>query len=123
MRFLSMVRINESGQQPSQRLMDEMGKLIDEMTKTGALVSTAGLTNTREGKRLRWNRGALSVTDGPFAESKEVVGGYAILEAPSMTEALEMTKRFLAVHGDEWNVECELRPLAMPEVGAAHQAR
>ena len=124
MRFLSMVRINEaSGQKPTQRLMDEMGKLIDEMTKSGALVSTAGLTGTREGKRLRWNRGALSVTDGPFAESKEVVGGYAILEASSMKEAVELTKRFLAVHGDEWNVECELRPLAMPEVGAAHQAR
>src|SRR5436305_13009429 len=124
MRFLSMVRINEaSGQKPTQRLMDEMGKLIDEMTKSGALVSTAGLTGTGEGKRLRWNRGALSVTDGPFAESKEVVGGYAILEAPSMKEAVELTKRFLAVHGDEWNVECELRPLAMPEVGAAPQAR
>ena len=122
MRFLSMVRINEkSGQRPSERLMNEMGKLIEEMTRTGALVSTAGLTPTSEGKRLRWNRGQLSVTDGPFTETKEVVGGYAILEAASMKEALEMTKRFLAVHGDEWDVECEVRPLAMPEVGAAHK--
>ena len=122
MRFLSMVRINEkSGQRPSERLMNEMGKLIEEMTRTGALVSTAGLTATSEGKRLRWNRGKLSITDGPFTETKEVVGGYAILEAPSMKEAVEMTKRFLAVHGDEWDVECEVRPLAMEEVGAAHQ--
>ena len=122
MRFLSMVRINEkSGQRPSERLMNEMGKLIEEMTRTGALVSTAGLTPTSEGKRVRWNRGQLSMTDGPFTETKEVVGGYAILEAASMKEALEMTQRFLAVHGDEWDVECEVRPLAMPEVGAAHQ--
>jgi len=121
MRFLSMVRIHEaSGQKPTQRLMDEMGKLVDEMTRSGALVSTAGLTPTREGKRVRSNHGKISVTDGPFTETKEVVGGYAILEAPSMKEALELTRRFLEVHGDEWNVECEVRPLAMPEVGAAH---
>ena len=122
MRFLSMVRIHEaSGQKPTQRLMDEMGKLVDEMTRSGALVSTAGLTPTREGKRVRSNHGKISVTDGPFTETKEVVGGYAILEAPSMKEALELTRRFLEVHGDEWNVECEVRPLAMPEVGAAHR--
>ena len=121
MRFLSLVRISETGQQPSERLMREMGKLVEEMTKSGALVSTAGLTPTREGKRMRWNKGAVSTTDGPFAETKEVIGGYAILEAPSMERAMEITKRFLAVHGDEWNVECEVRPLAMPEVGAAHQ--
>jgi len=121
MRFLSMVRIHEaSGQKPTQRLMEEMGKLVDEMTRSGALVSTAGLTPTREGKRVRSNHGKISVTDGPFTETKEVVGGYAILEAPSMKEALELTRRFLEVHGDEWNVECEVRPLAMPEVGAAH---
>ena len=121
MKFLSLVRITESGQQPSERLMNEMGKLMDEMTKSGTLVTTAGLTGTREGKRMRWNRGKISVTDGPFTETKEVIGGYAILEAPSMDEAMEITKRFLAVHGDEWNVECEVRPLAMEPVGASHQ--
>jgi len=122
MRFLSMVRIHEkAGQRPSERLMNEMGKLIEEMTRSGTLVSTAGLTPTSEGKRLRWNRGKLSMTDGPFTETKEVIGGYAILEAPSMKEAIEITKRFLAVHGDEWDEECEVRPLAMPEVGAAHK--
>jgi hypothetical protein len=121
MRFLSMVRITESGQKPSERLMNEMGKLIEEMTGSGALVSTAGLAPTREGKRVRSNHGKMTVTDGPFAETKEVVGGYAILEAPSMKEAIELTKRFLAVHGDEWNVECEVRPLASPEMGCAHK--
>jgi hypothetical protein len=118
-----MVRINEStGQKPTGRLMTEMGKLMDEMIRSGALVSTAGLTPTRDGKRLRSNHGKITVTDGPFTETKEVVGGYAILEAPSMKEAVELTERFLAVHGDEWNVECEVRPLAMGEVGAAHKS-
>jgi hypothetical protein len=118
MRFLSMIRIDENtGQKPSERLMNEMGKLIDEMTREGSLVRTAGLRPTKDGVRVRSRRGALSVTEGPFTETKEVIGGYAILEAKSMDEALELTKRFLAVHGDEWDLECEVRPLEGEEFG------
>ena len=121
MRFLSMIRIEEkSGRQPSEQLMNDMGKLIEEMTREGTLVSTAGLRPTAEGKRVRLRGGKLSVHDGPFTESKEVIGGYAILEAPSMKEAIELTRRFLRVHGDEWELECEVRPLDGPEFGAAH---
>ena len=112
MRFLSMVRVQENtGQVPSERLMADMGKLIEEFTAKGALVDTAGLRPTSEGVRLRNNHGKLSRTDGPFTEAREVVGGYAILKADSMEEAIELTNRFLEVHGDEWNVECELRQL------------
>jgi hypothetical protein len=119
MRFLSMIRIDEKlGQRPSERLMTEMGKLMEEATREGWLVSTAGLRPTAEGKRLRWNRGKLSTTDGPFTETKEVIGGYAVLEAPSMAAAEELTKRFLRVHGDEWNVECEIRAMDGPDFGA-----
>jgi len=119
MRFLSLIPIDEStGQQPSQRLMDEMGKLIDEMTRAGTLVSTSGLRPTKEGVRVRSRHGKLSVTEGPFTETKEVIGGYAILEAKSKEEALQVTKRFLKIHGDEWNLECEVRPLDGPEFGA-----
>ena len=114
-----MIRIDENtGQQPSERLMSEMGKLIEEATREGWLVTTAGLRPTSEGKRVRWNRGKLTTTDGPFTEMKEVIGGYAILEAPSMKAALDLTKRFLSIHGDEWNLECEVRPLDGPEFGA-----
>jgi hypothetical protein len=110
-----MVRVDETtGQRPSERLMSEMGKLIEEMTQKGVLVHTAGLRPTREGARLRWNKGKLTRTDGPFTESKEVIGGYAILEAKSKEEAIAITERFLEVHGDEWNVECELRQLDGP---------
>lgn len=119
MRFLSMVRVQENtGQRPSERLMQEMGKLMDEMTRNGKLVATAGLTPTSQGFRMRSNKGKISTTDGPFTETKEVVGGYAIMEAASLEEAMQMTRRFLEAHGDEWNVECEVRPLAGPEFGA-----
>jgi hypothetical protein len=119
MRFLSMIRVDEkSGQKPSERLMTEMGKLMEEATREGWLVTTAGLRPTSEGKRVRWNRGQLSTTDGPFTETKEVIGGYAVFEAASMEAALELTNRFLRVHGDEWNLECEVRPLDGPEFGA-----
>lgn len=118
MRFLSMIRVNENtGQQPSERLMTDMGKLMEEMTRSGHLISTAGLKPTREGFRMRWNHGKASTVDGPFVETKEVIGGFAILEAKSKEEAIELTRRFLKVHGDEWDLECEVRPLDGPEFG------
>jgi hypothetical protein len=110
-----MIRINEkSGMQPSEQLMQDMGKLIDEMTRAGTLVTTAGLRPTAEGVRVRLRNGKLSTTDGPFTETKEVIGGFAVLEAKSMDEALELTKRFLRVHGREWDLECEVRQMEMP---------
>ena len=119
MRYLSLIRINErSGQTPSDQLMHDMGILIEELTRSGALVSTAGLRPTAEGVRVRLRDGKLSTTDGPFTETKEVIGGYAVLEAKSMQEAVELTKRFLRIHGDEWDIECEVRQLDGPEFGA-----
>jgi hypothetical protein len=118
MRYLSMIRVNEkSGLVPSEQLMHDMGKLIDEMTREGALVRTAGLRPTAEGTRVRQRHGQVSTVDGPFTETKEVVGGYAVLEAESMQQAIELTKRFLRVHGDEWDIECEVRQLDGPEFG------
>jgi hypothetical protein len=119
MRFLSMIRIDETtGQVPGEQLMADMGKLIEELTRTGQLVSTAGLRPTSEGVRVRLHRGGkLSVVDGPFTETKEVIGGYAILEAQSKAEAVELTRRFLKVHGTDWDVECEVRQLDGPEFG------
>ena len=118
MRFLSMIRIDEnSGQVPSERLMNDMGKLIEEMTREGVLIHTAGLRPTAEGVRVRLRGGRLSTVDGPFAETKEVVGGFAILEAGSLKEAIELTKRFLMIHGNEWDIECEVRQLEGPDFG------
>ena len=119
MRFLSMIRIDETtGQVPSEQLMADMGKLIEELTRTGQLVSTAGLRPSSEGVRVRLQRGGrLTAVDGPFAETKEVIGGYAILEAQSKAQAVELTRRFLMVHGTDWDVECEVRQLDGPELG------
>jgi hypothetical protein len=114
-----MIRIEENtGQAPSEQLMSDMGKLMEELTRTGQLISTAGLRPTSEGVRVRWRRGQLSTVDGPFTETKEVIGGYAILEAKSKAEAIELTQRFLRIHGTDWNIECEVRQLDGPEFGS-----
>jgi hypothetical protein len=92
------------------------------MTTAGVLINTAGLRPTSEGVRVRLSRGKVSTIDGPFAETKEVIGGYAILEAKSKSEAIELTKRFLLVHGDEWDLECEVRQLDEPDLQTACNA-
>ena len=118
MRFLSMIRLDDRASQgPSDQLMQDMGTLIDEMTREGALITTAGLRPTAEGKRVRLRNGQLSTVDGPFTETKEVISGYAVLEAPSMQAAIDLTNRFLRVHGDGWELECEVRQLDGPEIG------
>ena len=118
MRFISMIRIDETtGQVPSEQLMSDMGKLIEELTRSGKLVSTSGLRPTSQGVRVRLRGGKLSVRDGPFIETKEVIGGYAILETASKDEAIELTRRFLKVHGDEWDIECEVRQFEGPDCG------
>ena len=120
MRFLSMIRVEENtGQVPGEQLMQDMMKLIDEMTREGTLVRTAGLRPTKEGVRVQLRKGGkLSTVDGPFTETKEVIGGFAILEAKSMAEAIELTRRFLKVHGDTWDIDCEVRALDGPEFGS-----
>ncbi len=111
MRFLSLIRVQENtGKQPSERLMSEMGRLMIEMKSSGSLLDTAGLAPTASGKRVRLRGGKLSVVDGPFTETKEVIGGYAMLEAGSMEEAVALTERFVELHiADGWELDCEVR--------------
>ena len=112
MRFLSIYKHAETGVPPTTEEMAAMGKLIEEMTNAGTLISTEGCLPTSKGARVRRSGGKLTVTDGPFTESKEVIGGFAVLEAKSREEAIELTKRFLEVAGDG---ECELRQIATAE--------
>ena len=113
MRFLSLIRVNEaSGRKPDERLVNDMTQLIKAMTADGTLLDTGGLGPTSQGKKVRLSHGKQTVSDGPFTESKEVIGGYALLQADSMEHALQLTRRFLDVHGDGWEVECELRQIA-----------
>ncbi|MDQ0941358.1 MULTISPECIES: YciI family protein [unclassified Streptomyces] len=114
-RYLSLIRIDEQNapaEGPSPELMERMGALLEEVTKAGVMLDTAGLTPTSEGTRVTWSGGKLSYTDGPFTESKEVIGGYAIMQCKDKAEALEWTKRFLQVHEDFWTVTAEVREIA-----------
>jgi len=111
MRFLSIYRAIETNTPPTEEHTAKMGQLIEKHMKTGALVATEGCLPTARGARVRLSGGKLSVTDGPFTESKEVVGGFAILQAKSKAEAIELTKEFLAVAGDG---ECEIRQVFEP---------
>jgi hypothetical protein len=114
-RFLSMIRVDEQGAQttePDPEFGERMGALFEEVTKAGVMLDTAGLTPTAQGTRVTWSEGQLTYTDGPFTESKEVVGGYAILQAKDKAEALEWTKRFLQTHPANWSVTAELREIA-----------
>src|SRR6476646_9171399 len=108
MRFLSIYKTVERNTPPTPEEMAAMGKLIEEGMKSGWLLSTEGCLPSALGARVRRSEGKVSVTDGPFAETKEVVGGFAILKANSKQEAIELTKLFLSHVGQG---ECELRQL------------
>jgi hypothetical protein len=111
MKFLSIYKTAERNGPPSQEEMSEMGKLIEEGMKAGYLLGTEGCLPSALGARVRRSGRKLTVTDGPFSEAKEVVGGFALLQASSKLEAIELTKRFLQVAGDG---ECEIRQIFEP---------
>jgi hypothetical protein len=100
MRFMSIVKGPDTDAPPSQELMDAIGKLAQEMVEKGVMLDMGGLLPTATGARIRLSGGKLTVTDGPFTEAKEVVGGYAIMKADSKTEAVEMGRRFMQLHAD-----------------------
>jgi hypothetical protein len=108
MRFLSIYKTAERATPPSAEHIGKMGALIDEGMKAGWLIGTEGCLPSALGARVRMSGGKLTVTDGPFTEAKEVVGGFALIEASSKQDAIELTKRFLGVAGDG---ECEIRQI------------
>lgn len=108
MKFLSIYKTVERNVPPSQEEMARMGKLVQDAMQAGWLLSTEGCLPTALGVRVRISNGSFSVIDGPFTESKEQVGGFAILKANSKEEAIQLTKDFLSVVGQG---ECEVRQL------------
>jgi hypothetical protein len=113
LRFLSMHKMDERAENeaaPDPKLMAKMGALIEEMTKAGVLQATGGLASTKKGARIRFEGGKRSVMDGPFAESKELVAGYAILDVSSKAAAIEWATRFgdvVKVHEIDVRQMCE----------------
>jgi hypothetical protein len=108
MRFLSIYMCPERNTPPTPEEMARMGKLIEDSMKSGQLIATEGCMPSALGARVRVDNGNYTVSDGPFTEAKEVVGGLAILEAPSKEAAIGYVKGFLAVVGQG---ECELRQI------------
>jgi hypothetical protein len=103
-----MYKSVERNAPPTAEEMAAMGKLIEEGMKAGWLLATEGCLPSALGARVRRSGGNVTVTDGPFTEAKEVVGGFAILKADSKEEAIQLAKDFLKVVGEG---ECELRPI------------
>ncbi|MDQ6872634.1 MAG: YciI family protein [Gemmatimonadota bacterium] len=115
MRFLSIYKSVEKNTPPSHEEMTVMGKLVEDGMKAGTLLAVEGCMPSATGARVRLSNRKIKITDGPFTESKEVVGGLAILQANSREEAIELVKEFLTVAGDG---ECELRRLYDGDPGA-----
>jgi hypothetical protein len=113
MRFMYLV-ISASSGPPPQRLMGEIGKLAERETKAGRMVDMGGLMPLAMGARVKLAGGKIHVTDGPFAEAKEVIGGYAILEFNTKQEGLASAVEFMTIHkdyGEGWEGECEMRQM------------
>ncbi|MBZ5685670.1 MAG: YciI family protein [Acidobacteriia bacterium] len=108
MKFLSIYKNAERNIPPTEQEMATMGKLVEQGFKEGWLLATEGCLPSKLGARVRRSGSNISVTDGPFTESKEVVGGFAILKANSKEEAIQLAKDFLKVAGEG---ECELRQI------------
>jgi hypothetical protein len=127
MKYMMMVKLDgnseacrnyEAGMPPEPRLEAAMGKLIEKLVKSGAMVDMGGLLPVGKGARIRVAGGNITVTDGPFIESKEVIGGYAILRANSKEEALKLGEDFMQLHmdvlGPSYEGELEIRQMFDP---------
>jgi hypothetical protein len=108
MRFLSIYKSIERATPPTQEEMAGMGKMVEDGMKAGWLIATEGCLPSSLGARVRRSSSKITVTDGPFTESTEVVGGFAIFKVNSKEEAVELARQFLQVVGEG---ECELRQL------------
>jgi hypothetical protein len=118
MRFMMLVKSAENTGPPPKELMDAIGKLAEEAAKAGTMFESGGLAPTAMSTSVRLSRGQLTTTDGPFTESKEVVGGFAVFEFQSKKEAVESAVQFMELHKRHWpgwEGETEARQIFGPE--------
>jgi len=118
MRFMMLVKHSEIPGPPPKEFVDAMMKLDEEAVKSGSMVQSGGLSPLAKSTRVRLSRGQVTAIDGPFSESKEVVGGFAILEFKSKEDALEGAKQFMELHKKYWpgwEGETEVRQVLGPE--------
>ncbi len=119
MKYLTFIRHSEVHRQsgPPAALMEAMGKFVQQSLKDGSLVDTGGLLPSKDGVRVRLADGKITVTDGPFTETKEVIGGWAILKTDSKEEAVRIATEFMELHRKYWpdfEGESEVRPMLDP---------
>ncbi|HEY4259702.1 MAG TPA: YciI family protein [Schlesneria sp.] len=118
MRYMMIVKSAETSGLPPQALMEAMSKLTEEANKAGTMVGSGGLGPTALGGRVRISKGEVIVTDGPFTETKEVIGGYAQFELTSKEEAMQSAVKFIELHKQHWpgwEGECEVRQMYGPD--------
>ncbi|HWB83234.1 MAG TPA: YciI family protein [Bryobacteraceae bacterium] len=114
MRFMLIVKSSkdcEAGKMPSEELLAAMGKYNEEMMKAGVLLDLTGLHPSSKGARVRFSSGKTTVVDGPFAETKDLIGGYWLIQVNSIAEAIDWAKRAPAPHGEGQEAEIEIRQL------------
>ena len=97
---------------PDPSMYEKMGKFVQEAVNAGVIVATGGISPTSEGAKITLEGGEYTIIDGPFAEAKEIVGGWALMECRDLSEAVEWSKRFLGVLGEG---EVRVRPVSGPE--------
>ena len=120
MRYMMMVKADkdyEAGRPPNPLLMAAIGKLAEEGRKSGKMLASEGLKPSFAGTRIRLSGGKRLVIDGPFAETKELIGGFAIFEVASKEEAMTLAQQFVDAHVDAGvsDFEMEMRPLFGPD--------
>lgn len=112
MRFMMIVKASknsEAGNMPSEELLGAMGKYNEELMKAGVLLELSGLHPSSKGARIKFSGGKRMVIDGPFAETKELIGGFWMIQVKSKQEAIEWAKRAPAPHGEGQEGEIEIR--------------
>lgn len=118
MRFMMIVKHPESGKMPDPKLIEAIKALNEKQTKAGVLLDAGGLHPSAKGARIHVSNGKLKVVDGPFTETKELVGGYAVMVADSREEAVRMGRAFMQLHvdilGDSYEGELEIRLMHEP---------
>jgi hypothetical protein len=125
MRYMMIVKHKEAQGMPPKELMDAIGKLSEEASKNGTLLGNGGLLPTSAGASVRLSGGRVTVTDGPFTEAKEIIGGYALFELKSKEEAVEAARYFMELHKKHWpgwEGETEVREMMMMQQDLAARA-
>ena len=118
MRFMMIVKHRENQGPPPKELMDAIQKIAQDAAQAGTMVGSGGLAPTAKGARIRLSGGQLTVSDGPFTEAKEVVGGYAQFDLSSKEEAVQSAVRFMELHKKHWpgwEGETEVRQMFGPD--------